>query len=122
MEPLTSRPLPPTTRASQLATSALDRGLALVGLFLVLPVFVAIAVAVRATSPGPVFSHSVRMAPDGHLERRLRFRTAVPDDGVTPVGHVLRRYGLDALPLLLDVLRGDLSLIGRRLRPGSAAR
>jgi exopolysaccharide biosynthesis polyprenyl glycosylphosphotransferase len=87
-----------------------------------------IAVAVWATSGRPVLYRQERMGLDGRRFRMLKFRTmrpdaeaqsgprwAVPDDPRrTPIGSFLRRYSLDELPQLLNVLRGEMSLVGPR--------
>lgn len=118
--------------------SVADRLLAAVGLVLVSPLLAVIAVAVRMSSPGPVFYRQVRVGHDGLMFTMVKFRTMYVDadmrraellggtdqDGpmfkmrldprVTPIGRVLRKYSLDELPQLLNVLRGEMSLVGPR--------
>jgi len=100
------------------------------GLTLVLaaPLMAAIAVAIRLISPGPVFYRQERMGLDGQRFRMLKFRTmpvdaearsgpvwARPDDPRrTRLGALLRRFSLDELPQLWNVLRGEMSLVGPR--------
>jgi exopolysaccharide biosynthesis polyprenyl glycosylphosphotransferase len=115
-----------------------DRTAALAGLLLLLPVLLLLAVAVGTTSPGGVFYRQERVGRDGQVFSMLKFRSMVagadrlvPDladgsDGngvlfkmradprVTAIGKVLRRYSLDELPQLLNVARGDMSLVGPR--------
>lgn len=94
-------------------------------LVLAAPVMFLCAVAVKATSPGPVFYRQKRVGIEGKEFMILKFRTMaedaegpswtlVDDPRVTKVGSVLRRTGLDELPQLLNVLKGDMSLIGPR--------
>jgi exopolysaccharide biosynthesis polyprenyl glycosylphosphotransferase len=103
------------------------------------PVLLAVAIAIKATSTGPVFYTQERIGRDGHGFKMLKFRTmvvgaerlvpalaAAGNDGagplykrrndprVTPVGKVLRRYSLDELPQLFNVLAGQMSLVGPR--------
>ncbi|QAY63621.1 sugar transferase [Xylanimonas allomyrinae] len=104
------------------------------------PALLAIAVAVKATSPGPVFFRQDRVGRGGRTFKMLKFRSMcvgaeamvddVASDGgndgagplfkqrddprVTKVGKVLRRYSLDELPQLLNVLSGNMSLVGPR--------
>ena len=91
------------------------------------PLLVAVAVAVRATSPGPALFVQVRVGRDGRRFRLHKFRTMVTDaprrgpritvgadPRVTPFGAWLRRTKIDELPQLWDVLRGALSLVGPR--------
>ncbi|MFV0316219.1 MAG: sugar transferase [Microthrixaceae bacterium] len=95
-------------------------------LILVSPVMIACAIAVKLTSRGPVFFHQVRVGIGGKPFDILKFRTmrenddsstqwsVDDDDRVTMVGKVLRPSHLDELPQLINVLRGDMSLVGPR--------
>ena len=93
------------------------------------PVFLLIALAIRITSPGPVFFLQKRMGQHGRPFSILKFRsmhhrvptgrgtiTTIDDKQITHVGRVLRAWKLDELPQLLNVLRGDMSLVGPRPR------
>ena len=110
-----------------------DRAVAIVALVLLAPLMLLIAIAVRASSPGPVFFRQRRAGFDGQEFELLKFRTMVDAghedfalepglapggiEGVdrrTPVGRLLRRTSLDELPQLINVLRGDMSLVGPR--------
>jgi putative colanic acid biosynthesis UDP-glucose lipid carrier transferase len=106
-----------------------DVVLALVALLLLSPVMLVVAVLVATTSPGPVFFRQARYGLDGRPFHMLKFRTmrvteagttpglrqAQRDDPrVTPVGRILRRWSLDELPQLLNVLGGSMSLVGPR--------
>ncbi len=124
---------------NRMVKSLLDRVLAALGLVVISPLMLAIAVAVRSTSPGPVLFRQERVGRDGELFTMLKFRTmvvdaeekldqiaelnvhdsqtlfkAVNDPRVTRVGHFLRRFSLDELPQLINVVRGDMSLVGPR--------
>ena len=110
----------------------LKRAFDLVGgaaaLILAAPVMLAIVVALKLMSPGPVLYRQERMGVDGRRFRMLKFRTmrvdaeaqtgpvwATPDDPRrTWLGGFLRRWSLDELPQLLNVLRGEMSLVGPR--------
>jgi exopolysaccharide biosynthesis polyprenyl glycosylphosphotransferase len=118
--------------------TAFDRAGAVVCLILLVPVFLAAAVAVKATSPGPVFFRQKRVGRDGRTFLMLKFRSMTvgaehllsrlepqndgngvlfkmrQDPRVTSAGRVLRRYSIDELPQLLNVVRGDMSLVGPR--------
>jgi exopolysaccharide biosynthesis polyprenyl glycosylphosphotransferase len=99
-----------------------------IGLALTLPLQLAIAAAIYATSGGPVLYSQRRMGLDGKLFTMWKFRSMSPDAEVdggavwasrddprrTRIGAVLRRYNLDELPQLWNVLRGDMSLVGPR--------
>ncbi|HYE89777.1 MAG TPA: exopolysaccharide biosynthesis polyprenyl glycosylphosphotransferase, partial [Terriglobales bacterium] len=92
------------------------------------PAMLGIALAVRVSSPGPVLLRQERMGLDGRRFELLKFRTMrvdaeaatgpvwarADDDRRTPVGGLLRRFNLDELPQLVNVLRGEMSLVGPR--------
>ncbi len=118
--------------------TALDKLGALVAIIIIAPVLVAVALAIKLTTPGPVFYRQTRVGIGGRYFRCLKFRTMVVDadkrreeilhrneaDGllfkikddprVTPVGRWLRRLSLDELPQLFHVLSGRMSLVGPR--------
>jgi exopolysaccharide biosynthesis polyprenyl glycosylphosphotransferase len=125
----------------------LDRAVAGLALLFLAPVLLAIALAVKVTSPGPVLYRQERVGVNGQAFTMLKFRSMVVDadrqvdalkaqnisDGllfkmrvdprVTPVGRVLRRLSLDELPQLFNVLGGSMSLVGPRPPlPGEVAR
>jgi lipopolysaccharide/colanic/teichoic acid biosynthesis glycosyltransferase len=99
-----------------------DLALALPLLMLSLPVLVVIAILIKLESPGPVFYLSERVGQGGRLYRPYRFRTMrpgeparmLPEDSLTRVGRVARSISLDHLPTLLNVVRGEMSLVGPR--------
>ena len=101
--------------------------LALAGLIVCIPVFLVAALLIVLHDGGPVFYRARRVGLRGDLFALLKFRSMVLDadrvggglttavDGrVTPVGAFLRRYKLDELPQLWNVLRGDMSFVGPR--------
>lgn len=98
-----------------------------VGLIILSPILLMIALFIRLDSCGPVFFRQERVGQFGRLFRIHKFRTMVvdaesrgmqitvgADPRVTRVGAYLRRYKLDELPQLIDVLFGDMSLVGPR--------
>jgi exopolysaccharide biosynthesis polyprenyl glycosylphosphotransferase len=105
----------------------MDVGLSAVGLFAISPLLAAIALSVKLSSPGPVFYAQERLGRDGRTFTIYKFRsmplnaeaagpmwTARDDERATPLGAYLRRYSLDELPQLWNVLKGDMSLVGPR--------
>jgi exopolysaccharide biosynthesis polyprenyl glycosylphosphotransferase len=129
---------PELSGARRVVKSMFDRTSALLALIFLSPLLAAICVAVRVGSHGPALFRQVRVGRDGREFTVLKFRTMVVDaeqrkaalarfndqDGVlfkirddprvTPMGAWLRRYSLDELPQLINVLRGDMSLVGPR--------
>lgn len=106
---------------------AIDILLALFTLLVMSPVMVGVALAVYLFDRGPVFYAQVRVGLGGREFRMLKFRSMVRDadrlggystaDGdprITPVGRFIRRTSLDELPQVLNVLAGDMSLVGPR--------
>src|SRR5262249_32028868 len=118
-----------------------DLGVAILACVLVLPVLAAIAIMVKLDSPGPVFYRSRRYGCRGQMFNMLKFRSMVSnaddlladlkdknevdgpifkirkDPRVTKLGAFLRRYSLDELPQIINVLKGDMSLVGPRPLP-----
>ncbi len=106
---------------------AFDLTAASVGLVLLSPVFLVVALAIRRSSPGPVFFRQVRVGRGGEPFRMTKFRSMRPDaeklggqltvgadPRITPIGAWLRKTKIDELPQLLDVVRGDMALVGPR--------
>ena len=136
--PLLHMDHPEFSGVPRLIKSAFDRALAISALTLLLPFFVAIAAAIRLGDGGPAFFRQTRVGKDGKPFTLYKFRTMVVDaeqrladlialndsDGllfkmrkdprITPVGSWLRRHSLDELPQLINVLKGDMSLVGPR--------
>jgi exopolysaccharide biosynthesis polyprenyl glycosylphosphotransferase len=129
---------PALTPSQRLAKRAFDLALTLPLFLLTLPLYALAALLVRLDSPGPVLYRSTRVMQNGQTFHMLKFRTMVdqaherlaevmtvdangnphyktPDDPrVTRVGRFLRRTSLDELPQLLNILRGEMSLVGPR--------
>ena len=112
----------------------IDRTAAALGLALLSPLLLAIAIAIKVSSPGPVIFRQWRVGRDGQVFEMLKFRSmwvAEPtawegpgsglapggvegEDRRTPVGKLIRRTSLDELPQLWNVLRGEMSVVGPR--------
>ena len=130
---------PAMSGARRVVKRGVDWCLALGLIVVALPVLLAIAIAVRLDTPGPVLFRQTRVGARGETFNMLKFRSmgvdaeqrldqlaAAADAGntvlfkmrhdprITKVGGFLRRYSLDELPQLLNVLRGEMSLVGPR--------
>lgn len=105
----------------------LDATFAAAGLIVFAPVLTFLAIGVRLSSPGPVLYRGIRVGLNGKLFLVLKFRTMVikaeslggsctsdDDPRITRVGRWMRKYKLDELPQLLNVLVGDMSFVGPR--------
>jgi lipopolysaccharide/colanic/teichoic acid biosynthesis glycosyltransferase len=114
-------------RVARMPKRVFDLVAAALGLLLAAPVMAVIAVAIKCDSPGPVLFRQDRVGRGGRIFRIHKFRTMVVDAAVrgpaltvgddtriTRVGHFLRRSKLDELPQLLDVLAGEMSVVGPR--------
>ncbi len=105
----------------------LDIILALLLLFFLSPIFVIIAIAIKIDSKGPVFYRQERVTQYGRLFRIFKFRTMIQDadkkgvlvtigedSRITNVGKRIRKYRIDEIPQLINVLIGDMSFVGTR--------
>jgi lipopolysaccharide/colanic/teichoic acid biosynthesis glycosyltransferase len=112
---------------SGMAKRLFDVLASLAGLVILSPLFALIAVAVKLDSPGPVFFRGRRVGRNGRLFDIYKFRsmvvdadrkgpgiTTAGDPRITRVGNALRRTKLDELPQLINVVRGEMSLVGPR--------
>lgn len=97
----------------------------LFGLLVFMPLFIVIAVLIKIKMPGPVFFQQMRVGKDAVLFKMIKFRTmTISHSGstisvkgerrITPLGAVLRKYKLDELPELWNILIGDMSFVGPR--------
>jgi len=129
--PLLSIDSPHFSRSSRVAKRALDVTGASLALIALSPILIAIAIAIRLDSRGPVLFVQRRPGRRGEFFPVFKFRSmhadsglliddrgallkAPDDDRVTRVGQLIRRFSLDETPQLLNVLRGDMSLVGPR--------
>ncbi|MDC0661796.1 undecaprenyl-phosphate glucose phosphotransferase [Marinobacter sp. SS21] len=118
--PLTSYP------GGAFLKSLMDRSLALLGIAVLGPLLLAVAIAVKWSSPGPVLFRQQRHGWNGNIIEVLKFRSmrmhddsevkqaTKEDPRVTSVGRFIRRTSIDELPQLFNVLKGDMSLVGPR--------
>jgi lipopolysaccharide/colanic/teichoic acid biosynthesis glycosyltransferase len=120
-------PEPPVRPRKGLPRAA-DLAIAAVGLVLVSPLLLAAAIAIRLESSGPAFYRQRRVGKDGRIFEMFKLRTmrrgadpigvgtavTADDPRVTRVGRLLRRYSLDELPNLINVLRGEMRIVGPR--------
>ena len=125
------------SRSSRIAKRAMDIVIAAGGLLILAPFGALIALAIRLDTPGPIFFRQPRVGRDGRTFQLVKFRSMVDraeaqraelealnesegvfklsrDPRVTRVGRLLRRTSLDELPQLINVLRGEMSLVGPR--------
>lgn len=114
-------------KSYQIIKRTLDFLVSLTGLILLLPVFAVLSLLVVLDSRGGVFFRGERVGLHGRSFKIFKFRSMVPDcegkgkwnvgdndDRITRVGHFLRKSKLDELPQLINVVKGDMSLVGPR--------
>ncbi|NLH49241.1 MAG: sugar transferase [Myxococcales bacterium] len=136
--PLLTFSTTPSQVGQLMAKAVMDRFLSALLIVLISPLLLGIALAIKLGDRGPVFFHQRRSGLNGRVFKMYKFRTMVPnaeslqkeltdrnemsgpvfkiahDPRVTGVGRWLRRYSLDELPQLFNVLLGDMSLVGPR--------
>jgi len=128
-----------TLQLTPLSKKVFDRGVAALLIAVLAVPMIVIALAIKLTSGGPVFFRQVRLGRGGEPFRMWKFRTMVDgadrlmledlneadgllfkirsDPRVTAVGRLLRRWSIDELPQLVNVLRGEMSIVGPRPLP-----
>lgn len=117
----------PMTGWNRFVKECMDRSLALAALLALSPLLLLLALAVRLSSPGPVFYRQERVGWHGKPFQMLKFRSMADSSEaegvvwgsarskkVTPLGRWLRKTSLDELPQFLNVLRGEMSIVGPR--------
>ncbi|WP_264757867.1 exopolysaccharide biosynthesis polyprenyl glycosylphosphotransferase [Sphingomonas cannabina] len=118
----------PLNLANRAKKRALDIALTVPVLIVLLPAMIAVAILIKLDSPGPVFFRQERMGRGNRIFHILKFRsmhvetsdsdgtqsTRRDDDRITRVGRVIRKTSIDELPQLINVLLGDMSLVGPR--------
>ncbi len=104
-----------------------DLSLAIIGVLILLPFFIIIAILIKLDSQGGVFFRQERVGKNGRVFKIFKFRTMVEkqvdkalkitigrDNRVTKIGHFLRKYKIDELPQLINIIMSDMSLVGPR--------
>ncbi len=117
----------PLSAAQRHVKRGMDQFLAMLGLIVLMPFFAIIAAAIRLESRGPAFFLQARVGFNGRPFRIFKFRTmSTLDDGpvviqatkndrrITHLGNLLRKLSIDEVPQLINVLRGEMSLVGPR--------
>ena len=132
--PLSRVPRALSLRSARVLKRSFDIVISLVSLVVLSPVMAVTAAAVRLSGPGPLIFRQYRVGLDGRPFTMMKFRTLLPnqdgdrtwsvahDPRVSKLGGFLRRTGLDEMPQLFDVLRGDMSLVGPRPERAGFAR
>ncbi|OGC21366.1 hypothetical protein A2291_07710 [candidate division WOR-1 bacterium RIFOXYB2_FULL_42_35] len=105
----------------------LDIIISLLGLVFFAPLFLVLAVLIKLESPGPIVYRGIRVGKDGKLFKMFKFRTMVPnadklggsatagdDPRLTKIGKIIRRFKFDESAQLINVLKGEMSLVGPR--------
>jgi len=136
--PLLHMERPELKGVRRLTKNLFDRTAAALGLIFLLPALLTVALAIKMTSPGSIFFKQERVGRDGRTFGMFKFRSMVvgadrmvdelaadsdgngvlfkkrDDPRVTGIGRFIRRYSIDEIPQLINVLRGDMSLVGPR--------
>lgn len=127
-EAINVRQLPLDETFSFLMKNSFDKVFSLFALILLSPIFITLAVLIKLDSPGPLFYCPVRIGKGGKPFKVFKFRSMRENDAVsggamstqkddpriTKLGRIMRKYSLDELPQFLNVLLGDMSVVGPR--------
>lgn len=118
----------PLNLVNRIQKRSLDLVVAVVALVVLMPLLLGVAIAIRFEGPGPIFFHQLRVGQGNRQFRIFKFRsmrlessdiagnrsTSREDDRITRVGRLIRRTSIDELPQLINVIRGDMSMVGPR--------
>src|SRR3546814_619911 len=118
----------PLNLMNRIQKRALDLVVAILALVILSPLLLFVAIAIRLESPGPVLFRQMRVGQGNRQFRIFKFRsmrsdssdadgsqsTARADGRITRIGHLIRRTSIDELPQLLNVIRGEMSMVGPR--------
>jgi len=126
-EPLVDITAPGMSPAASNIKRIFDIIFSAVAIILLVPVYIAIAIAIKTDSRGPVFYKQDRVGLHRRKFKIIKFRSMIvnsepdgpalsssTDKRVTKIGHILRKYRLDELPQFINVLKGDMSVVGPR--------
>lgn len=115
------------TIEQQFIKRAMDLIVSIIGLLIASPIMIIVALAIKLYDRGPVFFKQNRVTKNGKIFNVLKFRSMVVDadkialrkatnndDRITPIGKIIRPLRLDELPQLINILKGDMSLVGPR--------
>lgn len=115
------------TIEQQFLKRAMDLVVSIIGLIVAAPIMIFVAVCIKLYDGGPVFFKQNRVTKDGKIFNVLKFRSMIVDadrvklrkatdndDRITPIGKIIRPLRIDELPQLLNILKGDMSLVGPR--------
>ncbi|MDP7319711.1 MAG: sugar transferase [Bacteriovoracaceae bacterium] len=107
--------------------SLFDFSISIIAFTFFLPLFMVISALIKLGSKGPIFFKQVRVGKDGKEFKIFKFRTMITDaetkglqltvgkdPRITSIGHILRKYKLDELPQLINIIKGEMSFVGPR--------
>jgi lipopolysaccharide/colanic/teichoic acid biosynthesis glycosyltransferase len=116
--PVTIQDVVPGFELDQGIKRLFDIVAATASLILFSPIFLITSIAIRLDSPGPIFIHEALCGFNNRAIQVLKFRVRAEGDRFNPtltwVGQILSQTGIDELPQLFNVLRGEISIVGRR--------
>ena len=112
---------------TQLIKRGIDIIFALIGIIFLLPIMIVVGILIKIDSKGPIFYRGLRTGLNGKLFKIYKFRTmvvnaeeigggttALNDPRITKLGNIIRKYKIDELPQLINIIKGEMSLVGPR--------
>lgn len=121
---LVAAPVKELTLEQRVIKRGMDVVISLVAIIISSPIWIVCAIAIKAYDGGPVFYRQNRVTKNGKIFKVLKFRTmrennanhsvTADDDRITPIGRFLRKYRIDEFPQFINILLGDMSVVGPR--------